>query len=847
MKVTKLALLHIFFVFVLYSPSFVRYTLCEEDVDVEVTETPEEKEEEVKLSEEELLNQAEDPVLLSEDDISKLSKTGEHHEYQAEITRLLDIIVNSLYSSKEIFLRELISNSADALEKYKIFALQNDYEDKGEELNIKIRAIPNKRILTIMDNGIGMTKHDLINNLGTIAKSGTANFLDALNKGEGDASLIGQFGVGFYSAFLVADTVIVQSKHSTDKQYVWKSSADANYELYEDPKGDTLGAHGTLITLKLREDATNYLKPDVLQDLVKKYSQFVKHPIKLYKLSKDGESVDWAVVNDVPPIWTRDKTTITPEEYISFYKAISGHTEDPLTHIHFSAEGDVDFKALLYIPARPANIYFDSNSKEHNVKIYSRRVLVSEELPDFIPRYLFSIYGVVDSDSFPLNVSREHLQQSKLIKVIGKKIVRTVLDTLLDLMKKSDKSKKALKEELEAETDEEKKKEIEKKIAQPTEFDKFYSSFKGALKVGCYDDDANRKKIAKLLKYKTSKHKDTEITLEQYIAEMPENQKDIYYASGDSYKEIKNIPHLQGFVKRDLDVLFLMDTMDESCLTQLMDYEGKRFKSIQKGEISFDLTEEEKEEEKKKIKKYKPLTKVAKKMLPELLDVKVSRRLTDDPCTVVASEWGMTAHMEKLVKSYVVHKQEDSFDVASKFNSRILEINPDHPIMIELLKRAIKDPESSDLKRSILLLYNAAKLASGFIVENPKNVVQSAYKYLNHNLGVDASSKLEDVQVEESETEEEKPEDPGTLDIERLIESNNVEIDDEVKESLKTHLYESKHQTEGEPLNLDQFESLSDEEEEDDEDEDDDDHEPKTHEYDPKDSPVTEDIITDEL
>ncbi|UKJ88300.2 molecular chaperone protein [Theileria orientalis] len=824
--------------------------VVDDDVKVEEDEEPERE-----LTEEELLDKSDDSSVLTSDKLFKDSTKSEKFEYQAEVTRLLDIIVNSIYSSKDIFLRELVSNSADALEKYKITALKKNYSDKDTvELFIRVRSYPKKRLLTIWDSGVGMTKNDLMNNLGTIAKSGTANFLDSLSKVGNDPNLIGQFGVGFYSAFLVADTVIVQSKHRDDKQYVWKSSAANSYELFEDSE-NTLGDHGTLITLELREDATEYLKTEVLENLVKKYSQFVKYPIQLYKKLADKQELGWVSVNETQQIWTRSKNSITEQEYNDFFKKISGKDEEPLAHVHFTAEGDVDFKALLYIPSAPGAMYFTTDAVNHNVKLYSRRVLVSENLRDFIPRYLFSVYGVVDSDSFPLNVSREYLQQSKLVKVIGKKVVRTVLDTLFDVMKKSDEDVKEVSEELdkvkavkaeiewnsykkdwkkrdesgykafveevkkEAEKKKEEKKDkkedkkekwmedmkmrkrkLERKMKEVDKYTKFYKGFKGSLKVGCYDDDQNRKKIARLLRYKTL-FSEKELTFDQYVETMPEAQTEIYYVTSENYEDLKTMPHLQGLKKRKFDVLYLSDTMDESCLTKLEEYKGKKFKNVQKADLNLKLTEEEENEEKRKEAKYKPLLLYLKDMFPETSGVKLSRRLVEDPCTVVASEWSMSSHMEKLMKSYAVHRDE-KFETFNKLSSKVLELNPDHPIMIKMLylftqaqnmavtkaatdagklkeekevdvtekhddtdkegddsgdsdeKKESKaeedstmavehDPELVEKKKKYMkrldrlfkLLYNAAKLKSGFVLEEPQLVVNYLYEKLNRTLG----------------------------------------------------------------------------------------------------------------
>ncbi|XP_953842.1 chaperone protein (HSP90) [Theileria annulata] len=929
MKVSLLLLIKLFFILQLNKGYY--FVSCNESDELEVVEDTVNVDEDVteeqtpsELSEEELLDRSEDSSVLTSEKLFKDSTKSEKYEYQAEVTRLLDIIVNSLYSSKDIFLRELVSNSADALEKYKITALQKNYRDKDDvELFVRIRSYPKKRLLTIWDNGVGMTKTELMNNLGTIAKSGTANFLDSLSKAGSDPNLIGQFGVGFYSAFLVADTVLVQSKNYDDKQYVWRSSAANNYELYEDTD-NSLGDHGTLITLELREDSTEYLKTDVLENLVKKYSQFVRYPIQLYKKLKDKQEVGWVKVNETQQIWTRNKNTITEEEYNQFYKTISGKNDEPLTHVHFTAEGDVDFKALLYIPSSPPGMYFSTESVGHNVKLYSRRVLVSQEMKDFIPRYLFSIYGVVDSDSFPLNVSREYLQQSKLVKLIGKKVVRTVLDTLYDVMKKSQEDVKETEAELEKvkavkeekewnsykkdwkkrneveykefeesakkESDKEakdkksswssdlekRKKKLEKKLKDVDKYTKFYNGFKGSLKVGCYDDDQNRKKIARLLRYKTL-FSEKELTFDEYVEKMPEEQTEIYYVTSENYDDLKQLPHIQGLKKRKYDVLYLHDTMDEGCLTKLEEHKGKKFKNVQKADLNLKLTDEEQKEEERKESKYKPLLLYLKDLLPETSGVKLSRRLVEDPCTVVASEWSMSSHMEKLMKSYAVHR-DDSFDMFNKLNSKVLELNPDHPIMVKLLylytqtqkldkvekkdeqkdksvekEEESKEDESKDkneetkdetkskedeskdketeskdekeleekrkeltekkkkymkrLDRLFKLLYNAAKLKSGFVLEEPQLVVNYLYEKLNRSLGdfvekdfeFTKNLTLDDFEVEKEEVKEpdgvENLEEQKKMDDEDVFKLDEVEYpgkeDEKTPEERKKQLEEA--------------------------------------------------------
>merc|ERR1712137_1429641 len=414
---------------------------------------------------------------FSDEDRAKMAEGSEKHEFQAEVNRLMDIIINSLYTDKQVFLRELISNAADALEKARFHSVQDDsFLGETQDLEIKVEHDPDAKTITIIDTGVGMSKADLINNLGTVAKSGTTNFLEAMAEGA-DANLIGQFGVGFYSAFLVADKVSVTSKCNDDPvQHVWESSADASFTVVDDPRGNTLG-RGSRVTLHLKEDAHDYLSEDKLKESAKKYSQFIQFPIYV-KVKKevdveaddededddeaddeeekgeDGEDEDdegemkedskptkktvfeWEQVNTQKAIWLRSKDDVTEEEYSEFYKSISKDYLDPLAHVHFNAEGEIEFKSVLFLPKKAPFDQMDNYwTKKSEIKLYVRRVLVADKFDELLPRYLNFVKGVVDSDDLPLNVSREQLQQSKIMKVISKKLVRKILELMKKLAK----------------------------------------------------------------------------------------------------------------------------------------------------------------------------------------------------------------------------------------------------------------------------------------------------------------------------------------------------------------------------------------------------------------------------
>ncbi len=542
--------------------------------------------------------------------------------FQAEVSRLMDIIINSLYTKKEVFLREIISNAADALDKIRFLSLSDDtLLGTGETRDLEIRIIPNKaeRTLTIADRGVGMTKADLINNLGTVARSGTAAFMEQLSSG-GDLNLIGQFGVGFYSVYLVADKVRVVTKNNDDKQYVWESSAEGSYTVTEDPRGNTLG-RGTEITLFLKDDALDYANQDSVKTLIKKYSEFITFPISLRTSTmekievpiveeeaekaegeedvvaedeaKDAkpkfkteevEKLSWSVVNEQKAVWSRAVTDVTDEEYTGFYKAISKDVIDPMTWIHFRGEGEVEFKAILFVPGTaPSDQYDNYYGKKSALRLYVRKVLISDEFEEMIPRYLNFIRGVVDSDDLPLNVSREQLQQAKILKVVAKKLVRKALEMLRKLAmteKKAIADKEAKESGTEAADKEAASGEEEtegegkgKEFVIPSHllknaetcYSTFWDQFGKNIKLGIIEDTSNKSKLAKLLRFKsTTSGKDGRWrSLEEYVKSMKEGQKQIYYIAGESVEDVMSSPFLERLTAKGLEVLFLTDPIDE--------------------------------------------------------------------------------------------------------------------------------------------------------------------------------------------------------------------------------------------------------------------------------------------
>merc|ERR1712194_360527 len=768
-------------------------------------------------------------------DREKMTEGSEKHEFQAEVSRLMDIIINSLYTDKQVFLRELISNAADALEKARFHSVQDEtFLGETKDLEIKMEHDADAKTISIVDTGVGMTKADLINNLGTVAKSGTTNFLEAMAEGA-DANLIGQFGVGFYSAFLVADKVVVTSKCNEDPvQHVWESTADASFTVVDDPRGNTLG-RGTRVTLHLKEDAHDYLSEDKLKEASKKYSQFIQFPIyvkvkkevdadteeddddddkdddekkddvetkddddKEDEEEKDEEKkpkkktvFEWEQVNTQKAIWLRAKEDVTEEEYNEFYKGISKDYLDPLAYTHFNAEGEIEFKSILFLPKKaPFDMMDNYWTKRSEVKLYVRRVLVAEKFDELLPRYLNFVRGVVDSDDLPLNVSREQLQQNKIMKVISKKLVRKVLE----LMKKLAKDEESGEDEDEKEEDEEgEKKEAkeEKKDKKDEEstWEKFWKEFNKNLKMGCYEDDSNRSKISKLLRFHTTKSEDKMINLDKYLDRMQESQESIYYMSGESLDTMKKAPALQMFLKKDLEVLMLPDHLDEPCIQKLADYEGKKFVSIQKADVKLDETEEEKNRCSKLKDMYKPLTDWWKETLTEFTErgamkdagvkvekVELSKRLTDSPVVVVTSQFGYSAQQERVMKAQSFQNKDQLSMMSGR---KTLEINPNHPVIVDLLAKVKADKSDAVALDSAQVLFQTALIESGYEIADPSALVNRVYRLMSKELGVDPDAPLKEVEVPEDTEEEEAEEDDDSES-----EDKESSDDDEKKEDL---------------------------------------------------------------
>lgn len=733
--------------------------------------------------------------------IKELREKAEKFAFQAEVNRMMKLIINSLYRNKEIYLRELISNASDALDKIRLLSLTDkSVLDTTEELSIKIKADKDNHILHITDTGIGMTKNDLVNNLGTIAKSGTADFLSKMQDTSTSAQdmndLIGQFGVGFYSSFLVADRVVVTTKHNDDKQYIWESDA-ASFSIVEDPRGDTL-KRGTQVSLHLKEEAYDFVETDTLKNLVKKYSQFINFPIYLWnsktvkveepieedepktkddtekeadeaddddddtKVEEDKQEEkpktktiektvwDWEVLNDSKPIWTRKPNEISVDEYTEFYKSLTKDRNGPLTKVHFVAEGEVTFKSVLFVPQnQPSETFNKYGSKTDNIKLYVRRVFITDEFNDMMPNYLNFVQGVVDSDDLPLNVSRETLQQHKLIKVIKKKLVRKALDMF---------------------------KKIEK-----ADYEKFWKEYSTNIKLGVIEDPSNRTRLAKLLMFHSSNQAGM-TDLADYVSRMKEKQDYIYYIAGANRKEVENSPFVERLLKKGYEVLYLTEAVDEYCISALPEFDGKKFQNVAKE--GFILTEGDKAKEKfENLKKqYEPLTKWLndEALKDQISKATVSERLSDSPCALVAGMFGWTGNMERLAISNAHQKSDDPQRSYYLNQKKTLEINPRHPLIKELLRRVDDDPSDPTAKDIALIMFRTATLRSGFMLKDTADFAESVELMMKKTLGI----PLEEQPEEEEEVEEEEKSEDKEVDAEKDEDDDDEDDDSAAHEEL---------------------------------------------------------------
>lgn len=647
---------------------------------------------------------------------------SETFAFSADINQLLSLIINTVYTNKDVFIREVVSNASDALNKIRYQSLTDvNCLDSESKLEIKISFDKENKLLVIEDTGIGMNYDDLIANLGTIASSGTKKFIESITSK--DLQLIGQFGVGFYSVFLVADRVLVISKKNEHDQYSWESSGNGSFTIQKDE--EKVLTRGTRITLQLKEDMLEYLEEHKIRDLIKKHNQFIDFPIyiqteKVVPVSepdtdkkeetdtnnetdtKEPETkepvkvVEFEHINKNRPLWCRNAKEVSEEEYSDFYKSLTGDFDTYLDVNHFSVEGNVEFKCLLYVPKRAPYDLFDGQSKRStDMKLYVRRVFITDQFDELIPEYIKFMRGVIETDDVPLNLSRELLQQNKTIKLIGKNIVKKALDMFVNISNDSDK------------------------------FRTFYEQYSKNIKLGVHEDSVNREKLTTLLRYETSKSDGDLISLDEYLDNMQEGQTNIYYMTGESVASLQNSPFVQHFKEKGIEVLYMVDPLDEYITQQVKDYKDKKLVCITKENGDFSLEESVKEE-------YKNVCDFFKSVLSEDIEkVVVSNRLANYPCLLSTSEYGWTANMQRLVKAQTFGKQDTMQFMMGK---KILEINPNHEIIKKLRNKIELDTDIDNTKDLIRLLYEISLQSSGFNIENSSDFINRVLKLVNNNL-----------------------------------------------------------------------------------------------------------------
>ena len=679
----------------------------------------------------------------------------------------MDIIINSLYSNRDVFLRELVSNAADACDKKRFLSITASAksDDASADANVPTLAKPAIHIksdkelqtITISDSGVGMTKSELMNNLGRIAQSGTKKFLEALGEGSADVNLIGQFGVGFYSAYLVADKVevVTKSMQPGSKQYRWTSDASSSYTITEeDNPQDPIEGSGTRLILHLKDDALEYLEPSKLEDLLQHYSEFIEFPISVWKEKteykrvpdeeankdlKEGEEPKMKTVpettegyermNTNKPIWLRPPSEVTEEEYKDFYQsAFRASYDEPMAHTHFSLEGQIECKSILYIPGMlPFELsrdMFDDDSR--NIRLYVKRVFINDKFEDIVPRWLKFVRGVVDSQDLPLNVSREILQKSKVLSIINKRLVRKSLDMIKSIENDEDESKYIM----------------------------FWNNFGKYLKVGVIEDQRNKEDIVPLLRFFSSKSGDEYTSLDQYVEGMKDGQKSIYDVTADGKAKAKLSPAAEKVRSRGYEVLYLTEPLDEIMIESVPEY--KDFKLVDVSKEGLTLDDEDKAEQKKKEEELNESHKAVKDYLETALagkvqKVKMTNLLSESPAALVQSAYGMSPTMQRYMKAQNVASGGSDVGMMGSFNQAVLEVNPNHPIVQDLERMVkTKGEESDELKNFAVLLYDVAALTSGYEIEDSGDFAQRILQMMTSK----AKSDVKDAEVETATVEQ---------------------------------------------------------------------------------------------
>ncbi len=616
---------------------------------------------------------------------------SEKLEFQTEVSQLLKLMINSVYSEKEVFVRELVSNASDACDKLRYLSNTKEKLIKDDP-NFKIQITINKKnnLITISDNGIGMNKKDLVSNLGTIARSGTAHFLKELSESKTkDLSLIGQFGVGFYSAFMVASqTKVTTRKAGENKLWIWTSDGESSFTIEESEDSNLLESNrGTSIELTLTKESKEYLDKDRIENIIKRYSDHISIPIYVSDGSeKKDEKID--SVNSASAIWTRPKNKITEEQYKEFYNHAGQMFDDPWMTSHYKAEGKIEYTVLNFIPStKPFDLY--DPARENRLKLYVKRVFITDNCPELIPPYLRFLRGIIDSEDLPLNISREMLQNNPVVTKIRSSLVKR---TISDLKKKIDKDRES--------------------------YEKFWENFGPVLKEGIYEDFERKDSILEISLFKNSKSKKL-ITLNEYIESMGKKQKDIYFMTGDSYENIINNPSLEGYKSRDINVLILDDPVDSFWTSSTPSYQEKSFKSVTRGMDDLNKIDGEKKDDKNE-KSVEPLINLLKEKLKEKVkDVRVSSRLTDSPVCLVSDEGAMDPQLEKILQQ---HNQ-----LNQGLSLKVLEINPQHKLIKKLAKMSKDKASISEVENISILLYEQSKILDG---EKPSDPVEFSKKLI---------------------------------------------------------------------------------------------------------------------